>query len=204
MRRLFLLVPALLLAQSANFDYYVLSLSWAPDFCAQPGEASSDPQECAPGKKMGFVVHGLWPEVNSGHSPENCGKATKVSKGIINQMLPYMPSASLIQHEWATHGTCSGLSQSAFFNEVLSARSAVQIPVQFTSLEETISESPEQIEGQFASANTSFPAGAFRTACKSGALAEVRVCFDKNLKPQACTASPGECTTSNIQIRPPQ
>jgi ribonuclease T2 len=198
-----LLPLPLLLAQSARFDYYVLSLSWAPDFCAQPGEAAKNPAECAPGKKMGFVVHGLWPQVNAGQNPESCGKPTPVSKVVLNLILPYMPSPSLVQHEWNTHGTCSGLSQTQYFSNVLAARTSVQVPVQFTSLEEVVTESPGQIEGQFAAANPTFPATAFRTACSAGALTEVRVCFDKTIKPQECTANAGECTSATVQIRPP-
>src|SRR4051812_19830847 len=50
---------------AASFDYYVLSLSWAPGFCANPSNASANPKECAPGTHLGFIVHGLWPETNS-------------------------------------------------------------------------------------------------------------------------------------------
>jgi ribonuclease T2 len=195
------LVVSGLLAQSGSYDYFLLSLSWAPNFCANPGEATQNPAECAVGKDVGFIVHGLWPEANRGKSPESCGKATAVSKPVLASILPYMLSASLVQHEWATHGTCSGLSQTAYFSDVLAARSAVQIPVQFTSLDMPVTESPEQIEGQFAAANPSFPAKAFRTSCKAGELAEVRVCFDKNLKAQECTVSAGECSATTVQIR---
>src|ERR1700722_8195261 len=94
-----LCVTSLLAAQtSATFDYYLLSLSWAPEFCAQPGEAAKNPLECGTGK--GFVVHGLWPEANQGKSPESCGTAKTVPKSLVNDMLKYIPSASLIQHEW--------------------------------------------------------------------------------------------------------
>jgi ribonuclease T2 len=182
-----LLIPlALVAAPPVAFDYYVLSLSWAP------------------GTGKGFVVNGLWPQVNTGQNPESCGKAKKVSKRIIKTMQPYMQNASRVQQEWAVHGTCSGRLQGAYFNDVVEARSAVQLPVQFTALEEPITETPEQIENEFASANPSLPATAFRTACNDDALTEVRVCFDKGLKPQACPASVPECTATNIQIRPSQ
>ena len=47
--------------RTAPFDYYVLSLSWAPAFCAQPNEVARNPRECAVGRHIGFIVHGLWP-----------------------------------------------------------------------------------------------------------------------------------------------
>ena len=48
-----------------QFDYYVLALSWSPSYCA--GEAGqNDQQQCAPGRRFAFVVHGLWPQYNKG------------------------------------------------------------------------------------------------------------------------------------------
>jgi ribonuclease T2 len=189
---------------TAPFDYYVLSLSWAPGFCADPANAAANPKECAPGKHTGFVVHGLWPEANAGANPESCQKTKPVSKAVLNLMAPYMPGPSLVQHEWATHGTCSGLTPADYFTEAIQARVAVQLPVQVTAVDETVSESPEQIEAQFAGANPSFPAKAFRTACKGGDFEEIRVCFDKNLKGLECTATVGDCAGTTERILPPK
>lgn len=195
---------SLLFAASAPapFDYYILSLSWAPEFCAQPGEKAANPLECRPG--AGFIVHGLWPEENAGRGPESCGPSKSVPKGLVNDMLASMPSPELIQYEWATHGTCTGLTQGSYFTRVLVARSAVQVPVQLSSLGQGTRETPAEIEAQFAGANPSFPKGAFRTACRAGALTEVRACFDKDLKARACTVSAGECNAVSVTIRSPR
>src|SRR5450432_879699 len=91
-------------AAAPVFTYYLLSLSWAPDFCAQAGNGS-DPAECGTGKKIGFVVHGLWPQGDSARGPENCVGSGPVAQSIVQIMLSYIPTASLIQHEWTTHGT---------------------------------------------------------------------------------------------------
>ena len=56
------------------FDYYMLVLSYAPDFCAQPA-GDKDPRECGDGRQVGFVVHGLWPQGETARGPENCGSA---------------------------------------------------------------------------------------------------------------------------------
>jgi len=117
-------------AAAAGFSYYLLALSWAPDFCAQAG-ANGNPAECGTGKKIGFVVHGLWPQGDSGRGPENCGPASPVANSIVQLMLNYIPTASLIQHEWATHGTCSGLSAGDYFAAVRKARDSVTIPADF-------------------------------------------------------------------------
>ena len=183
-----------------QFDYYVLSLSWAPEFCAQPGAARSNPGEC--GAPKGFVVHGLWPEVISGKSPESCGPARPISRGFVNELLKYMPSASLIQHEWATHGTCSGLDTNEYFTKLLLARAAIQVPVQIASLGEPETETVAKLEEQFAGSNPGFPKDGLRVICKGGAFTEVRACFDKDIKGRACTASAGRCNSPSVTIRP--
>jgi ribonuclease T2 len=188
---------------SAPFDYYVLALSWAPGFCAQPGAAAGNPKECAPGGRVGFIVHGLWPEAAGGKNPESCANAKPVPKPVVDFVLREMLSTSLVQHEWATHGVCTGLNPFDYFSSIVQARAAVQIPVQITSIENEIRETPGQIETQFAGANPSFPKTAFRTFCPRGAFQEERICLDKNLKALACTASVGECALPAVIIRPP-
>lgn len=188
---------------SSPFDYYVLALSWAPEFCAQPGVAAGNPSECAQGRSTGFVVHGLWPETTSGRGPENCGPSRRVPKSIVDFVIRYMPSSNLIQHEWATHGVCTGLNPQDYFSAIITTRSAVQLPVQLTSIDSPVRRSPGEIETDFAGANPNFPKGAFRTSCPRGELAEVRVCFDKNLKARACTASAGECIKTSVTVKPP-
>ncbi|WP_446699423.1 ribonuclease T2 family protein [Agrobacterium cavarae] len=54
-----------------GFDFYVLSLSWSPAFCASDAGRNSR-QQCGADRKFGFVVHGLWPQNDQGY-PEFCG-----------------------------------------------------------------------------------------------------------------------------------
>lgn len=183
------------------FDYYLLSLDWAPDFCSQPDAAAANPKECATGHGTGFVVHGLWPEAAQGKSPGSCGPEKRVDKSVIKIAVPYMLSEGLIRHEWAVHGTCTGLSPADYFFAVVQARTAVQIPVQMISVEVPLNETPVQIEDQFAAVNATFPKDAFRVACRNGALSEVRVCFTRDLKPAQCPASAGECADPSVNIR---
>jgi ribonuclease T2 len=184
-----------------GFSYYLLTLSWAPDFCAIPANPH-DPAECGIGKKVGFVVHGLWPQGQNGRGPENCGPAGTVAHDIVTVMLKYLPTESLIQHEWKTHGTCSGLSAADYFAAVRKTRDSVVIPDQFKAPAQTLKLSPAAIEAAFAEANPTFPKTAFRTSCTNNALQEARLCFDKDLSPRACTASAGECALKTITVRP--
>ncbi len=199
------LMAAALMAAAASppFDYYVLSLSWAPAFCAEGNAAARNSRECAVGKNIGFIVHGLWPEDVGGHGLESCGTSKSVPGAVMKFALPYMLSPSLIRHEWATHGACSGRNAYGYFTDIVQARTSVQIPVQISSIENQVTESPGQIEKQFADANPSFPRDAFRTYCSGRTFREERVCFDKNLKPRACTAAVEECRNPAVVIRPP-
>ena len=188
-------------AAPGAFTYYLLALSWAPDFCAQAG-AAQNPAECGAGKKIGFVVHGFWPQGDTTRGPENCGPASPVSNSIVQIMLNYIPTASLIQHEWKTHGTCSGLSVADYFAAVRKARDSVTLPDQFKAPAQTQNLSPTAIEQAFAAANPSFPKTAFRTSCTGGDLQEARICFGKDISPQACTPSAGECTMPSMSVLP--
>lgn len=199
-----LIVFALTVAaqSTAVFDYFVLSLSWAPELCAQHGQAASHPGICNVSKPKHFAIDGLAPETLEGKNPESCEPAKKVSRGLVNDLLPYLSTPALIQHEWATHGTCSGLAVGDYFTYLMRARALVQIPVEITSITQTETEGVGQIEAQFAGANPSFPEGAFRVICRNGALTGVRVCFDKQLRGKACTVRAADCTSVSVTIRP--
>ncbi|MBZ5592400.1 MAG: ribonuclease T2 [Acidobacteriia bacterium] len=185
-----------------TFAYYLLSLSYAPDFCAQPS-GNKDPRECGAGRHIGFVVHGLWPQGENGRGPERCGAGSPVSEDLIRAMLNYIPSESLIQHEWTSHGTCSGLSAADYFAAVRKARDSVTIPADLKEPAARLRKSPAEIESEFASANSRFPKEAFRVSCYQGdELQEVRICFNKDLSPRACGPSAGECAAGSIEILP--
>src|SRR4051812_12690546 len=61
----------------------------------------------------------------------------------------HMPSLHLIQHEWTTHGTYSGLDANAYFASIRKAFTATKIPAQFASTSKQLTLSPSQIEGAF-------------------------------------------------------
>lgn len=47
--------------RAGDFDYYVLSLSWSPTWCALEGDERGSPQ-CDADRDLGWVLHGLWPQ----------------------------------------------------------------------------------------------------------------------------------------------
>jgi ribonuclease T2 len=187
--------------QPPSFAYYMLVLSYAPDFCAQPAGVK-DPRECGNGRHVGFVVHGLWPQGETTRGPENCGSASPVAQSTVQAMLQYIPTESLIQHEWKAHGTCSGLSADDYFAAVKKARDSVTIPDELTPSSRQ-SMTTADIEAKVASANPGFPTTAFRTSCYSDKeLQELRICLNKDLSPRACGSSAGRCSATTVTLLP--
>jgi len=184
------------------FDYYLLSLSYAPDFCAQP-TGNKDPRECGTGRHVGFVVHGLWPQFEGGRGPERCGSGRPVGRDLVQLMLNYIPTESLIQHEWTNHGTCSGLSAAEYFGGMRKARDAVKIPDELKEPGREVKLRPAEVEAKFAAANPRFPKDAFRATCyQDGELQEVRICFSADLSPRACGSSAGSCRVGTVTMLP--
>src|SRR6516225_2679143 len=135
-----------------QFDYYLLTLSWAPQFCATNPNGRGT-AECNPSKHMGLVVHGLWPQYNNGSWPQDCSSTPPVGQSTVNHMLPMMPGKGLIQHEWAKHGTCSGLSMKDYFGAIEKLYSDLKVPDEFKNPVTKSESSPGDIEAAFASAN---------------------------------------------------
>jgi ribonuclease T2 len=187
--------------QPARFDYYLLSLSWAPNFCAgHPGDHSS---ECTAGNHTAFVLHGLWPQSNSGATPLSCAPASPVAKSIADHMLELMPTRALIQHEWEKHGTCSGLSAADYFSNVENAFKSVKVPHQYPALTQDQELAVSDLEASFAGENHA-PGSAFRISCHGGDLVGLEVCFNKDLEFQACTKTVRECPGNQVLLRPPK
>jgi ribonuclease T2 len=182
------------------FDYYVLALSWSPQFCAGPNGAS-EPGQCSGGRRFGFVVHGLWPQYERGY-PENCAPAPPLDKSLVQHMLPLMPSPQLIAHEWRAHGTCSGLNAPAYFGQVEKARGVVAIPKDFETPAKQVMIMTSAVKTEFERANPSMPADAFRIACSGRYLSEVRVCLTKDLRGRACSTDLRDSCHGEIIMRP--
>src|SRR5262249_47366792 len=87
---------------TAQFDYYVMTLSWAPGFCDLGGKETSSP-ECAEGSGDGFVVHGLWPNNEYRPNPESCRGEEATSADLDDEHGVY-PNDRLAAYEYRKHG----------------------------------------------------------------------------------------------------
>jgi ribonuclease T2 len=181
-----LLLAGSLAAQS--FDYYVLSLSWSPLYCSDPQRADRDRIQCDEGRRYAFVTHGLWPNNTRPPHPRNCGgNARPVPRSLVDQMLGIMPSPNLIQYQWRSHGTCSGLSVDDYFANIRAAYKLVRIPQRYTSPSEDLVISADTLRREFRQANPQIPADAMMFDCAGRNLREVRVCLTRGLHPRPCT-----------------
>lgn len=195
MRRLAPLVLPLILAASqacagdtaGRFDYYVLSLSWSADWCTLTGDARHDPQ-CARGRGLGFILHGLWPQNESG-DPSDCRTtAHDPSRAETAAMADVMGSPGLAWHEWQKHGRCSGLSSAAYFAAARRAYGAITIPPVLAQLDRTLTVKPSVIEDAFLEANPGLTRAAIAVTCDHGLVTEARVCLTRDLTPRPCSA----------------
>src|SRR5262252_6137260 len=139
-----------------QFDFYVLSLSWSPSFCEEAeergGGGRSQAQQCS-GRPFSFVVHGLWPQYERGF-PEYCQRPSpRLDRNIMSSMLDLMPAPGLVFNEWDKHGTCSGLTARAYFENIRKARAAIKIPEEYLQLPEAKIVSPDAIEDAFIKVN---------------------------------------------------
>jgi ribonuclease T2 len=172
-----------------RFDFYVLSLSWSPSFCAASAERSAEratenPQ-CGP-RPFSFVVHGLWPQYDRGF-PEFCQvPAPRLNRAIVSSMLDLMPSPRLVFREWDRHGTCSGLSARAYFETIRKARAVVKIPADYIDLKTPLTVAPDEVEDAFVKANPGLTRAGISVNCDARRLNEVRICLTKELGFRDC------------------
>jgi ribonuclease T2 len=186
-------------AQGRGFDFYVLALSWSPSFCATD-DAAQNSDQCAADADFGFVVHGLWPQYERGY-PEFCDTDTRLSRDIVDLMLDVMPDADLVRHEWRKHGTCSGLSAEDYFATTRGALAAVDIPPALSGSAKDKRISAAAVEAAFVAANPGLSEEGIAISCRSGFLAEVRICLTLELDFRACPeVDAAGCRRSDLRL----
>lgn len=182
-------------AHAADFDYYVFSLSWSPEFCHD--NPRNRTTECNAQAKMSFVVHGLWPSNNDKSDPAGCSSTEFNRSAVPGNLASIMPS-SIFKHEWETHGVCSGMTETVYFQKIASLFGNLAIPVKRTGKDQQTT--PDALRQQFSNANAGTTPQSFAIEDKSRYLTEVRECFDRAFTPIACPA-PGDTGSAPITIR---
>ncbi|RAM48360.1 MAG: ribonuclease [Hapalosiphonaceae cyanobacterium JJU2] len=201
-------IPNTAIAQNrgtpGKFDFYVLTLSWSPDYCVTNG--NRDRQQCKSGKKLGFVLHGLWPQYQRGY-PSNCS-TQKLPPQLKRQFSGLFPSDKLYDHEWEKHGTCSGMTPAQYLTLSKQLKDSVVIPTAYNRPPKPFRTTIKDLKSAFVSANNDFNADGIVPYCSGSGrfLKEVFFCYSKDGKAGVCSAeilkrSQTSCGQPNFLVR---
>ncbi|MFA9219470.1 MAG: hypothetical protein ACEQSK_20520 [Sphingomonadaceae bacterium] len=157
----------------------------APNLCA----SHDDPHQCAPGRQYGFLVHGLWPQYDKGY-PQSCS-SEPLTPALQAKYAPVYAAPGLIKHEWAKHGTCSGLAPADYFELTAKLQRALAIPPAYQRPATPLRQSYAQFGLAFQTANPGLPTDSVLPFCSDGGrfLREARACFGKSGRAQQCSAA---------------
>lgn len=170
---------------AGKFDYYVLSLSWSPTWCALEGDERGSPQ-CDDGMGFGWILHGLWPQYERGWPAFCSTTAGNPSRRQTDAMADIMGSSGLAWYQWQKHGRCSGLSAKAYFEAARKAYGTVNRPAVFRKLSKDVRLPAAVVEEAFLQANPDLRPDMVTITCKRGRIQEVRLCLTRDLTPRLC------------------
>lgn len=169
--------------KAGEFDYYVMSLSWSPNWCALEGDAR-DAEQCE--TDAGWILHGLWPQYHRGW-PAYCPTAERApSRRMTGEMADIMGSGGLAWYQWKKHGVCAGLSATEYFDLARAAYGKVVRPPVLRRLDEAVTLPARLIEEAFLKANPGLEPDMVTITCREGHIQEARVCLSKKLQPVPC------------------
>lgn len=161
---------------------YTLVLSWTPEYCWAHRREKSAAFQCATGGRFGFVLHGLWPDGADGKWPQFCRPVSLLSEAVLRANLCATPSAQLLQHEYAKHGSCTGLPPADYFRLSTGLYERLRFPDMAA-----LAGRPGLTAGAFAQAmaraNPGLEPQMMRVVRnKRGWLEEVRLCLDRGAR----------------------
>jgi ribonuclease T2 len=173
--------------QAGGFDYFVMALSWSPNWCALEGDARNA-EQCDPRHDHGFTLHGLWPQYENGW-PSFCRTTARdPSRAQSAAMADIMGSGGLAWYQWKKHGRCSGLSAQDYFALSRRAYGSIVMPEVFDRLDKDIRLPASVVEDAFIEANPTLPRDAITITCRAGMIEEARICLTDDLQPRPCAA----------------
>lgn len=164
---------------AADFDYYLLALTWSPSWCLT--DAGPDDEQCDPDRDLGFTLHGLWPQYADGW-PEYCDSPwPDPTRRQTAAMADVMGSGGLAWYQWKKHGRCSGLPPEAYFAAARLAFGTIAAPEP-----DGPAVTADALERAFIRANRGLDRDEIIVTCRDGRVQEVRICLDHDLEPRPC------------------
>ncbi|WP_039018841.1 ribonuclease T2 family protein [Halocynthiibacter namhaensis] len=171
--------------RAGEFDYYVLSLSWSPNWCVLEGDARNSPQ-CEDGSGHGWILHGLWPQYERGwpgYCPTN---HRNPSRSDTAEMADIMGTSGLAWHQWNKHGRCSGLSSDDYYALSRDAYGQVTRPSVFRRLDDAVRLPARVVEEAFLKENRALEPDMLTVTCRDNMIQEVRICLTPEMEPRTC------------------
>lgn len=172
--------------RAGAFDSYLLALSWIPAYCATDGDERDDPR-CQDGRRVGWAVHGLWPQHDDGSWPEYCHTNQRSpSRQETAAQAGLFGTSGSAWHQWNKHGRCTGLSAANYYRLVQAALDRIALPEVFEGIDRELRVDPDVVEAAFIEANPALDRDMMVTSCPGGDLVELRVCLTRDLEPEVC------------------
>ncbi|WP_257538819.1 ribonuclease T2 [Sphingobium sp. CFD-1] len=167
---------------------YTLALSWSPQYCSTARGSDSAFQCKGRNGRFGFVLHGLWPDGVGRTWPQFCRKADLLPREVIRQNLCMTPSAQLLQHEWAKHGTCMASKPELYFDLARAFYQSMRFP-DMAALARRDNLTVGQFTDAFVRANRRLRPDMIRVRTTRGNwLSEIWICMDRALEFARCPA----------------
>lgn len=169
--------------RAGEFDYYVLALSWSPNWCKLEGDAR-DAEQCE--RDLGWSLHGLWPQYHRGW-PSFCPTAQRPpSRAMTRNMVDIMGSPGLAWYQWKKHGRCTDLSAETYYDFSRQAYDSITKPDVFRKLKGPVKLPASVVEDAFVKANPELKRDMITVTCRQHHIQEVRICLSKDLDPVPC------------------
>lgn len=184
------------------FEYYVMALSWTPNWCAAEGDARGSDQ-CDPGQGFGFTLHGLWPQYEDGW-PSYCPTVERApSRAMTRDMTPLFGSSGLAWHQWNKHGSCTGLAAADYYRLSQLAYDSITRPDLLRRLDRTVRLPAQVIEDAFLEVNPDLTDDRLTVTCRDGRIREIRICLTRDLEPRDCGRDvQRDCTLTDAIFTP--
>lgn len=172
---------------AGEFDYYVLSLSWSPNWCRTEGDAKGSDQ-CDARHDFGWTLHGLWPQNAAGYPQDCTSRQSDPTRRQSDAMSDIMGSGGLAWYQWKKHGRCSGLSGTDYYALARRAYDSIQRPPVLRKLDHSVKLPAHVVEEAFLEVNPGLSPDMLTITCQGGYIQEARLCLTRDLQPRVCGA----------------
>ncbi|KAL6614008.1 hypothetical protein ACP70R_036278 [Stipagrostis hirtigluma subsp. patula] len=188
-----------------EFDYFALALQWPGTICSSTRHCCAKNGCCRSKPLETFTIHGLWPDYDDGTWPSCCRHTNFEMDKILplkEKLDKYWPSlycsssstcfsgkGPFWAHEWEKHGTCSApvvQDELQYFSTALDLYFKYDVMEMLASGGIQISNGKEYALSDVIDAIKNAFGGLPQIVCKKGSIEELRLCFDKDLKPRDC------------------